>query len=98
MNSFCTMSETANMTASSALFAGTAVLSDDLDLVHATQLRGDVSAFEQLVGRYDRKLLRIAQNVTHNPEDSEDAVQEALLEGFRTPGRLSWGMHNSRPG
>ncbi len=69
------------MTASSALFAGTAVLSDDLDLVHATQ-RGDLSAFEQLVARYDGKLLRIAQNVTHNREDSEDAVQEAFLKAF----------------
>lgn len=29
---------------------------DDLDLVHATQ-GGDVSAFEELVERYDRKLL-----------------------------------------
>ena len=80
MNSFWNVSET-HMTASSARFAGTAVLSDDLDLVHATQ-RGDVSAFEQLVARYDGKLLRIAQNVTHNREDSEDAVQEAFLKAF----------------
>jgi len=80
VNSFWNVSET-HMTASSARFAGTAVLSDDLDLVHATQ-RGDVSAFEQLVARYDGKLLRIAQNVTHNREDSEDAVQEAFLKAF----------------
>ena len=80
MNSFCNLSET-NMTSSSALFAGTAVLNDDLDLVHATR-GGDISAFEQLVARYDGKLLRIAQNVTHNREDSEDAVQEAFLKAF----------------
>jgi len=80
VNSFCDAPET-NMTASSVLFAGTVVLSDDLDLVHATQ-RGDVSAFEQLVARYDGKLLRIAQNITHNREDSEDAVQEAFLKAF----------------
>ncbi|HZP24182.1 MAG TPA: sigma-70 family RNA polymerase sigma factor, partial [Terriglobales bacterium] len=47
----------------------------------ATQ-HGDLSAFEQLVGRYDAKLFRIAQNVTHNQEDSEDAVQEAFLKAF----------------
>jgi RNA polymerase sigma-70 factor, ECF subfamily len=78
--SFCNASET-NMTASSDLFGRTVVLNDDLDLVHATQ-RGDVSAFEQLVARYDGKLLRIAQNVTHNREDSEDAVQEAFVKAF----------------
>jgi hypothetical protein len=38
-----------NMTADSTEFAGTAVASDDLDLVHAIQ-SGDVSAFDQLVG------------------------------------------------
>jgi hypothetical protein len=54
-----------NMTAVWAEFAGTAVASEDLERVHATQ-NGDVSAFEQLVGRYDRNLLRIAQHVTHN--------------------------------
>jgi RNA polymerase sigma-70 factor, ECF subfamily len=55
---------------------------DDLDLVQASQ-SGDVSAFDQLVGRYDLKLLRIAQNVTHNPEDSQDAVQESLLKALQ---------------
>ena len=70
------------MTADLTQFAVRAVESDDLDLVHATQ-NGDVSAFEQLVGRYDRKLLRIAQHVTHNREDSQDAVQEAFLKAFQ---------------
>ena len=70
-----------NMTANSAPFAVREVASD-LDLVHAGQ-KGDVSAFEQLVKRYDRRLLRISQTVTHNREDSEDAVQEALLKAFQ---------------
>src|SRR5216684_5460967 len=70
------------MTAHLAQFAVRAVASDDLNLVHATQ-NGDVSAFEQLVERYDRKLLRIAQHVTHNREDSQDAVQEAFLKAFQ---------------
>src|SRR5580693_3978025 len=56
--------------------------SDDLDLVHATQ-NGDISAFEQLVGRYDQKLFRIAQSVLRNREDSQDAVQEAFLKAFQ---------------
>jgi len=56
--------------------------SDDLDLVHACK-NGDVSAFEQLVKRYDCKLFRIAQSVTHNREDSQDAVQEAFLKAYQ---------------
>jgi RNA polymerase sigma-70 factor (ECF subfamily) len=56
--------------------------SNDLDLVHASK-KGDVAAFEQLVKRYSPRLLRISQTVTRNREDSEDAVQEALLKAFQ---------------
>jgi len=66
------------MNAKSAQFA----TSNDLDLVHASK-NGDVSAFEQLVKRYDNRLLRISHTVTRNREDSEDAVQEALLKAFQ---------------
>jgi RNA polymerase sigma-70 factor, ECF subfamily len=76
-----------NMTVDSAEFAVTAVASDDLDLVHASK-NGDVAAFEELVKRYDRKLLRIAQSVTHNREDSQDAVQEAFLKAFQNLGEF----------
>jgi RNA polymerase sigma-70 factor, ECF subfamily len=70
------------MTANPAQFDVRKVDSDDLDLVHASK-KGDLAAFEQLVKRYDRRLLRISQTVTHNREDSEDAVQEALLKAFQ---------------
>ena len=70
------------MTAKSAQFAVREAASDDLDLVHASK-NGDVTAFEQLVKRYDRKLFRIAQSVTHNREDSQDAVQEAFLKAYQ---------------
>ena len=66
------------MNANSAQFAA----SNDLDLVHASK-EGDAAAFEQLVKRYDRRLLRISRTVTRNREDSEDAVQEALLKAFQ---------------
>src|SRR6266849_2624056 len=75
------------MTADLAQFAGKAGSRDDLDLVHATQ-DGDISAFEHLVERYDRKLLRIAENITHNREDSQDAVQEAFLKAFQHLGEF----------
>jgi RNA polymerase sigma-70 factor (ECF subfamily) len=55
---------------------------DDLTLVHATR-EGCTSAFEELVRRYDRKLLRIAQGVTRNREEAEDAVQEAFLKAYQ---------------
>src|SRR6202521_1654084 len=70
------------MTADSAQFAARTVADNDLDLVHASK-NGDVAAFEQLVKRYDRRLLRIAQSVTHNREDSQDAVQEAFLKAYQ---------------
>jgi RNA polymerase sigma-70 factor (ECF subfamily) len=70
------------MTANSLQFGALERADDDLDLVHASK-RGDVSAFEQLVERYHRKLLRIAQHVTHNREDSQDAVQEAFFMAFQ---------------
>jgi RNA polymerase sigma-70 factor, ECF subfamily len=75
------------MTADSAQLAVRTVASDDLDLVHASK-NGDVGAFEQLVKRYDRKLFRIAQHVTHNREDAEDAVQEAFLKAFQHLGEF----------
>ncbi len=75
------------MCRNSAQLAVTETASDDLDLVHASK-RGDVAAFEELVKRYDRKLLRIAQHLTHNREDAEDVVQEAFLKAFQHLGQF----------
>jgi RNA polymerase sigma-70 factor (ECF subfamily) len=55
---------------------------DDLMLVHETK-KGSVAAFDELVRRYDRRMLRIAQSVTHNREEAEDAVQEAFLKAYQ---------------
>jgi len=57
-------------------------IDDDLSLVHASK-EGDASAFEELVKRYDRKLLRIAQNLMHNKEDAEDVVQETFVKAYQ---------------
>ena len=70
------------MADNSTQFDGTKEVGGDVDLVHASK-NGDAAAFEQLVKRYDRKLLRIAQSVTHNREDSQDAVQEAFLKAYQ---------------
>jgi RNA polymerase sigma-70 factor (ECF subfamily) len=55
---------------------------DDLTLVHATKT-GSLAAFDQIVRKYDRRMLRIAQSVTHNREEAEDAVQEAFLKAYQ---------------
>ena len=70
------------MATSLTQFEATGEASGDMDLVHACK-NGDAAAFGQLVKRYDRKLLRIAQSVTHNREDSQDAVQEAFLKAYQ---------------
>jgi RNA polymerase sigma-70 factor (ECF subfamily) len=63
------------------------VFDQDLVLVHATR-SGDISAFEELVRRYDRKLFRIAQNVTQNIEDAEDVVQTAFFKAYHNLSRF----------
>src|SRR5258708_17607846 len=60
---------------------GTEAVTDELTLVQAAK-RGDISAFEQLVKRYDRNVFRIAQHITQNREDAEDVTQDAFLKAF----------------
>lgn len=43
---------------------------------------GDVGAFETLVNRYERKIFRLAMNITQNKEDAEDVMQEAFLKSY----------------
>ena len=43
---------------------------------------GDYDAFEQLVNRYEHKIYRLGLNITGNPEDAEDVLQEAFLKAF----------------
>src|SRR3989454_11441859 len=56
-------------------------VTEELALVQAAK-RGDDSAFEELVRRYDRNVFRIAQHITQNREDAEDVVQEAFLKAY----------------
>jgi RNA polymerase sigma-70 factor, ECF subfamily len=43
---------------------------------------GSTDAFEQLVERYERRIFRLAQNITRNREDAEDVMQNALIKAF----------------
>jgi RNA polymerase sigma-70 factor, ECF subfamily len=63
---------------------GSSVLSaaDDRILIERAQA-GDRSAFELLVQRYDRQVLRLALNVLGSAEDARDVYQEAFLKIYR---------------
>lgn len=63
------------------------VKEDEPALVAAAQA-GDLTAFETLVGRYERKIFRLTQNITQNKEDAEDAMQEAFLKAFEHLGEF----------
>jgi len=66
----------------------------DAMLVVATR-NGTPAAFEELIGRYEGRIFRLAQNVTQNREDAEEVTQEAFfrafthLEGFKGDSRFS---------
>ena len=43
---------------------------------------GDDTAFTELLNRYERKILRLAKNITQNDEDAEDVLQETFLKAY----------------
>lgn len=43
---------------------------------------GDVAAFTELITRYERKIFRLARNITQNQEDAEDVLQEVFLKAY----------------
>jgi len=55
---------------------------DERALVAEAQA-GNRAAFEELVRRYDRDVLRLALNLMKRPEDARDVYQEAFLKVYR---------------
>jgi len=55
---------------------------EEHDLVRKAQ-DGDRLAFDELVRRYDRDVLRLAVNLVHRPEDARDIYQESFLRVYR---------------
>jgi RNA polymerase sigma-70 factor, ECF subfamily len=43
---------------------------------------GDASAFAELVNHYDRRVFRMAKQITQNEEDAEDVLQETFLKAY----------------
>ena len=56
-------------------------LNGDAALVALAQ-DGDSTAFNTLVTKYERKVFRVAKNITNNQEDAEDVLQETFLKAY----------------
>ncbi|HEU4403589.1 MAG TPA: sigma-70 family RNA polymerase sigma factor [Candidatus Polarisedimenticolia bacterium] len=58
---------------------------DDRALIDQAQ-RGDRSAFEELVRRYDRQVLRLALSLVRSADEAREIYQEAFLKMYRSLG------------
>jgi RNA polymerase sigma-70 factor, ECF subfamily len=54
---------------------------DETELV-AKAKAGDPTAFTELVNHYDRRVFRMAKQITQNDEDAEDVLQETFLKAY----------------
>jgi RNA polymerase sigma-70 factor, ECF subfamily len=54
---------------------------DETSLV-AKAKAGDAAAFAELVNHYDRRVFRMAKQITQNDEDAEDVLQETFLKAY----------------
>ena len=54
----------------------------DESVLVAKAKAGDQNAFSELVHRYERKIYRLAKNITRNDEDAEDVLQDAFLKAY----------------
>jgi RNA polymerase sigma-70 factor (ECF subfamily) len=55
---------------------------EDDDLIRAAQ-KGDRAAFDSLVRRYDRSVLRLALHMLGNEQDAQDVHQDAFIKAYR---------------
>jgi RNA polymerase sigma-70 factor, ECF subfamily len=55
----------------------------DIALVYRVQ-EGDVSAYNILIQKYEKRLYSVIYNLTSNREDASDLTQEAFIKAFRS--------------
>jgi RNA polymerase sigma-70 factor (ECF subfamily) len=60
---------------------------EDDDLIREAQ-RGERTAFDSLVRRYDQSVLRLALHMLGNEQDAQDVHQEAFLKAYRHLGNF----------
>jgi RNA polymerase sigma-70 factor (ECF subfamily) len=44
---------------------------------------GDKQAFDLLVAKYQRRLMRLLSRIVHDPSEAEDVVQETFIKAYR---------------
>ena len=66
--------------------AATSIVTDK-ELIISAQ-GGDVNAFEELVQRYDRRILSLAFSYARNSDDAKDIYQETLIRAYRSIGKF----------
>ncbi len=75
-----------NLAASKQRCKGCSSVSESPEQAEKRQVQaakaGKSAAFGELSERYTQQLLRVTHRITRNREDSEDAVQDALLRAF----------------
>lgn len=59
------------------------IVRDDEGALVSLAKKGDLNAFDELVNRYERRIFRLAMNITQNREDAEDATQDAFMKSFQ---------------
>lgn len=64
------------------LFPAAFARDSERELLSAAR-NGSTAAFEKLVERYERRIFRLAQNITHHREDAEDVMQNAFVQAYR---------------
>jgi RNA polymerase sigma-70 factor, ECF subfamily len=69
--------------ADSAMAAVTSTATADERVIVEQARAGNRAAFEELVRRYDRDVLRLALNLMKRTEDARDVYQEAFLKVYR---------------
>jgi RNA polymerase sigma-70 factor (ECF subfamily) len=62
--------------------SSTAPLPFDEQAFVARAKAGDASAFSDLVSHYERRVFRMAKQITQNDEDAEDVLQETFLKAY----------------
>ncbi len=63
----------------------------DLALVQRVQ-KGDKSAFDLLVRKYQHKVVKLVSRYLRNPSDAEDVAQEAFIQGVSGTPQFSRGQ------
>ena len=73
---------------------GQPVGTSDRELVSRAQ-RGDTGAFEELVHRYDKRVLSIAYSFTRDMDDAKDVYQEVFIRVYRALPRFEFASEFS---